>query len=179
MVLFQTGGGAFYNIVQNMQDLGFFLYLFPFLLALAIFYGVLKFVLGDKLPNSVIGLVSIIFSFFVMLYSSWNNMIVTFFANLGGMGLIVGSGLLFIIILLGLTGFKIHEVFSGTLSKWAFVLTIIFIGILIFFGAGAGWLIKLPYWSTTEEFWTVIFFIIIIALVVWWFGSEGKETKTE
>ncbi|RLJ07930.1 MAG: hypothetical protein DRP13_03115 [Candidatus Aenigmatarchaeota archaeon] len=184
VALFQFGGwspqsGAFYQILLNMENMGFFLYLFPFLLALAIFYGVLKYTMGDRLPKSAIGLISIIFSFFVMLYSSWNYMIVSFFANLGGMGLIVGCGLLFVIILLGITGFKINEVFSGTMSKWAFILTMIFIGVLIFFGAGAGWLIQLPYWSTAEEFWTALFFIVILALAMWWLGGSEAEKKEE
>ena len=181
VALFQFGGwspqyGAFYQILLNMENMGFFLYLFPFLLALAIFYGVLKYTMGDRLPNSAIGLISIIFSFFVMLYSSWNYMIVSFFANLGGMGLIVGCGLLFVIILLGITGFKINKVFDTGISKWAFILTMIFIGVLIFFGAGAGWLIQLPYWSTTEDFWTALFFIVILALAMWWLGTgKGEE----
>ena len=180
VVLFQLGG--VFNpqiLVNNMENMGFFLYLFPFLLALAIFYGILKYTMGNKLPNSAIGLISIIFSFFVMLYSSWNTMIVSFFANLGGMGLVVGSGLLFVIILLGITGFKIGDVFSGTVSKWAFVLTIIFIGVLIFFGAGAGWLIQLPSWSNTGEFWTALFFIVILALAMWWLGGSEAEKKEE
>lgn len=179
VVLFQFGG-AFPQILQNMENMGFFLYLFPFLLALAIFYGILKYTMGDKLPNSAIGLISIIFSFFVMLYSSWNTMIVSFFANLGGMGLIVGSGLLFVIILLGITGFKIGDVFKEGAAKWAFVLTIIFIGVLVFFGAGAGWLIQLPSWSNTGEFWTALFFIVIIVLAIWWLGgSSAEEGKSE
>ncbi|RLJ09496.1 MAG: hypothetical protein DRP15_03575 [Candidatus Aenigmatarchaeota archaeon] len=175
VVLFQLGS-AFPELLRNMEDLGFFLYLFPFLLALAIIYGVLTWALKDQLPKSARGLISIIFAFFVMLYSSWNEYIVTFFANLGGSGLIVGSGILFIVILLGLIGFDIKSLTgekAGT-SKWIFIFAIIIIGLLIFFGAGAGWLIEVPPWSTTSEFWTVIFFIFILALVMWWMGQgEG------
>jgi len=170
-VLFQFGG-AFPQILSDMQSMGFFLYLFPFLLALAIFYGVLTFALEKQLPKPARGLVSVIFAFFVMLYSSWNVMIVSFFANLGGMGLIVGSGILFIAILLGLMGFDIKNLTSGEgKSKWIFILFIILIGVLIFLGAGAGWLIDIPSWSTTSQFWTALFFIIILAIVVWWLGS--------
>ncbi len=175
VVLFQ--GGLLQQMLQNMQYMGFFLYLFPFLLALAIFYGVLSWSLGERLPKSARGLVSIIIAFFVMLYSSWNVWIVTFFAEYFGAGLVLACGILVVAILLGLAGYKIEDLFKGTYSKWVFILGIIIIAILIFFGAGAGWLIPIPYWSTSSELWTVALFIIILALAMWWLGSEGKKEE--
>ncbi|UCD06922.1 MAG: hypothetical protein JSW41_03745, partial [Candidatus Aenigmatarchaeota archaeon] len=58
-----------------------------------------------------------------------------------------------------------------------FILGIIIIAMLVFFGAGAGWLIPIPYWSTSSELWTVALFIIILALAMWWLGSEGKKEE--
>ncbi|MCK4497101.1 MAG: hypothetical protein KAU24_02840 [Candidatus Aenigmarchaeota archaeon] len=176
VVLFQTGG-ILQQMLQNMQYMGFFLYLFPFLLALAIFYGVLSWSLGERLPKSARGLVSIIMAFFVMLYSSWNIWLVTFFAEYFGAGLVIACGILVVAILLGLAGYKIEDLFKGAYSKWVFILGIIIIAILIFFGAGAGWLIPIPYWSTSSELWTVALFIIILALAMWWLGSEGKPKE--
>lgn len=174
-VVFQ---GVFPSIIQNMQNMGFFLYLFPFLLALAIFYGILHWAMSDRIPKSGIALISIILSFFVMLYSSWNTGIVAFFANLGGAGLIVGSGILFAAILLGLMGFKISDLFdeskSGKKIKWVFILGILLIAILIFFGAGGSAFGLIPSWSNQGEFWTVVFFIAIVGLAVWWLGEDGK-----
>jgi len=174
-VLFQAGG-LLQQMLQNMQYMGFFLYLFPFLLALAIFYGVLSWTMPDRLPKSARGLVSIIIAFFVMLYSSWNVWIVTFFAEFFGAGLVIACGILVVAILLGLAGFKIEGLFEGK-AKWIFVFAIIIIAILIFYGAGAGWLIPIPYWSTSSELWTVVLFIIILALAMWWLGSEGEKPK--
>ncbi|UCD07217.1 MAG: hypothetical protein JSW41_05330, partial [Candidatus Aenigmatarchaeota archaeon] len=119
VVLFQ--GGLLQQMLQNMQYMGFFLYLFPFLLALAIFYGVLSWSLGERLPKSARGLVSIIIAFFVMLYSSWNVWIVTFFAEYFGAGLVLACGILVVAILLGLAGYKIEDLFKGTYSKWVFI----------------------------------------------------------
>ncbi len=182
-VLFQVGG-VFPSITQNMQNMGLFLYLFPFLLSLAIFYGVLYWVFYDKekpkLPKSAISLISIILAFFVMLYSSWNTMIVSFFANLSGAGLIVGSGILFIAILLGLMGFNIEKLTDTAHSgrgRWVFIIGVILIGILIFFGAGGSSFGLIPDWSSNGEFITALFVIAIIGLAVWWLGSENNGSS--
>jgi hypothetical protein len=181
-LLFQIGG-VFPQITQNLQNMGFFLYLFPFLLALAIFYGVLQWALGDRIQKSAITLISIILAFFVMLYSSWNAMIVTFMAQLSGAGLIVASGLLFVAILLGLVGFKITDLTSdkvaGGKGRWVFILGILLIGILIFFGAGGGLFGIIPSWSSNGEFLTALFVIAVIGLAIWWLGGEngGGEKK--
>ncbi len=181
-LIFQVG--ILSQIPQNLQNMGFFLYLFPFLLALAIFYGVLYFAFYSetpadrKLPKSAIALISIILAFFVMLYSSWNVMIVQFLANLSGVGLIVGSGILFIAILLGLMGFKIEGLTGKEAgrSKWIFLIGVIVIGILIFFGAGGDAFGLIPDWSNNGEFLTALFVIAVIGLAVWWLGSEGGGT---
>ena len=181
-LIFQVG--ILSQLPQNLQNMGFFLYLFPFLLALAIFYGVLYFVFYSetpadrKLPKSAIALISIILAFFVMLYSSWNVTIVQFFANLSGAGLIVGSGILFIAILLGLMGFKIEGLTGEKAgrSKWIFLIGVIAIGIMIFFGAGGDAFGLIPEWSNNGEFLTALFVIAIIGLAVWWLGSEGGGT---
>lgn len=161
-------------LIQNMRTMGFFQFLFPFLLALAIVYGVLSWSLKAQLPKPARGIISIIVAFFVMLYSSWNSAIVLFFANVSGYWLIIGSGILFIVILLGLVGVSPEDLLKEKRAKWALVLAIIFIGVLIFFGAGADALINVPDWSGTSEFWTIIFFVVILVVVVWWMGSEKE-----
>ena len=66
----------FFPLLGNLNNLGFFQFLFPFLLVLAIAYGALEFGLGggkdkDKriMPRSANALISIIIAFFVMNYS--------------------------------------------------------------------------------------------------------------
>jgi hypothetical protein len=166
--------GAFQILIQNMNRLGFFQFLFPFLLALAIVYGLLTWALKDQLPRSARGIIALIIAFFVMLYSSWNTMIVSFFANLSGMWLVAATGILFIVILLALAGQRPQDLLSGAKAKWIAVLVLIFIGVVTFFGAGAGWLLSIPGWSITSDFWTILFFIVILALVVFWLGQEGE-----
>jgi hypothetical protein len=169
--------GPFDLLIQNMSRLGFFQFLFPFLLALAIVYGLLSWALQKQLPKSARGVISLIIAFFVMIYSSWNVMIVTFFAQLSGMWLVVATGILFIVIMLALVGFNVEELTKGSKSKWVLVLLIVFIGIVLFFGAGGAWLVNIPGWTASSDFWTVLFFIVILAIVIFWLGQEegGKE----
>jgi hypothetical protein len=177
MVLFQVGN-AFPQMLQNLQNMGIFLYLFPFLLSLAIFYGVFSTVFKDKMQKSAISLISIVLAFFVMLFSSWNPAIVTFFASISGTGLLIASGILFLFLILGMAGFDVKRLLSDDKDKprWAAILIVVFIVALIFFGAGAGNLIPLPTWATgSSELWTAIFFIIIIAMAMWWMGNSGDS----
>jgi hypothetical protein len=168
---------VFETIVQNMQQMGFFQYLFPFLLSLAILYGLLQWALGDKIKSkSALGLVSLILSFFVMLFVSANPGIVTFLMNISGYWLIVGCGLLFVIVLLGFVGIKAESDFitKSKYGQWTLLLVVVLIGILIFFGAGGQALIGMPSWAFSSELWTIVFFVVILAIVLLMMGGEEK-----
>ena len=116
------------NMPGILEGYGIYQIILPFLLALAIFYGVLKFALPDKIEKSVIGLVSLILAFFVMLFTSWNTWIVSFFANLGGSALVVATGILVVVIFLGLFGIRAEKIFPEKgAGRWVFILFIIFI----------------------------------------------------
>lgn len=166
---------AFQTLIQNMMRMEFFQFLFPFLLALAIIYGLLRYALPKQIPKSAAGVISLIIAFFVMLYSSWNYMIVQFFANLGGGFLIVGSGILFLVILLGLVGLKPEEIWQKGKAKWIVVLLVVFIASVIFFGAGGTMLVGIPSWAANTDFWTIIFFVVILAIVIFWMGAEAEQ----
>jgi hypothetical protein len=172
----------FDNLIISMQNLGMFQYLFPFLLALGVFYGILMWAVGDRMKKGPTGLISIVLAFFVMLYANTNPMIVGFFANLGGITLIVGSGILVIAILLGLVGFKLNEVFKGKYSMWFLVFAVILIGIIIFYGAGGGWLVNVPSFFVSSDFTAAIIVIVIIAVAMWFMTQDsggGGEKKEE
>ncbi len=174
----------FQGIISNMQNMGFFQYLFPFLLSLAIIWGLLENAPGvkDKFPKSAKAIISIILSFFVMLYTSWNPMVVSFFANLGGTFLVLASGILFILLLAGLVGFHpwsdIAE--KNVWVKYGAALLIIFFLLLVLLGAGAGWLVPIPPVSLSSDFWTVVFVIAILAIAFWAMTKDsGKSAGGE
>ncbi|MCX6814431.1 MAG: hypothetical protein NTY20_02175 [Candidatus Aenigmarchaeota archaeon] len=170
----------FDTLVSNMQNMGLFQFLFPFLLALGIFYGVLYWAIGDRVKKGPVGLISVVLAFFVMLFASSNPGISTFFANLGGMTLVVGSGILVIAILLGLAGFKLQDTFKGKYMMWFLVFAIILIGLIVYFGAGGGNFVSVPSFFISSDFTTVIIVIVIIAAAMWFMTQgEGEEKKDE
>jgi len=163
----------FSPMILGLQELGIYLYLFPFLLTLAIVFGVLSYALKEQLPTSARGVISIIIAFFVMLFSVWYPGIVVFFANLFGFGLIAGSGLLLIVILLAFMGIKPADIASNEKAKWTFTAALIFIALLITAAAVGTAMFGTAALLQTSEFWTIIFFVIILALVMLFFGKSG------
>ncbi|MEE9406179.1 MAG: hypothetical protein V3V26_02120 [Candidatus Aenigmarchaeota archaeon] len=174
---------VFETIIQNMQTMGFFQYLFPFLLALAVLYGVMTMALKDKMPKNAIALVSLILSFFVMLFVSANPGIVGFLMNISGYWLVVGCGILFLIVLLGMFGIHAEDIWKGkenVWGKWVLILVVLVIAVVIFFGAGGEALVGVPSGVFSSELWTIVFFIVILALVMFVMGKEGgggEKTK--
>jgi len=176
--------GSFSTLIQNLQSMGFFQYLFPFLLALAIVYGILKYVLPNEFPKSATGLISLIIAFFVMLYAaSAFNLSIVLSGMFGSGILMLGSVILIIIILLGLVGIKPESLWSKgekvssiTGKGWAIVLLIAVIAILVIFGVGIETIVGVPGWATNSDLWTIIFFLIILA-IVFYFLSREKESE--
>lgn len=170
-------------ILGNMQSLGLFEFIFPFLLVLAIAYGVLRYSLKEILPKSAAGLVSIVIAFFVMNYSGTAGyQLSKFFSSLFGGGLIVASGILVLVIILGLLGLKIGDITTGKEKKTvtgAFVVAVIFIVFLIAVGASGSYLPWVMPITLTSDFWTIIFFIIVLVIVLWVLAREGEKAEGE
>ncbi len=166
-------------ILGNMHTLGLFEFIFPFLLILAIAYGVLRYSLKDVLPKSAAGLVSIIIAFFVMNYSGTvGYQLSKFFSTLFGGGLIVASAILMVVIILGLLGLKIGDIVTGEKNKkvtGAFVAAVLFIVFLIAVGASGSYIPWISPITLTQDFWTIIFFIIILVVVLWVLGREEEK----
>lgn len=177
----------FSTMVTNLENMGFFQYLFPFLLAFAILYGVLKWVFDKKIEPRVIALISVVLSFFVMLYSAYNTWLYNFLANASGVWLGMATVLLFIVVLAALAGINLHDFLGEEKRSWLkylIVLVIAYVVIVSFFGTGA-YATYLPFWITGGDLWTVLLVIIILAIVFWFVGGEsekeaagGEEKKT-
>ena len=153
-------------MVLGLEKIGVYLYLFPFLLTLAITYGVLSFAMEKQLPKSARGLIAIIMGFFVMLFSYFNDGIVIFFANAFGFTLIVGSGLLGIIILLGLVGIKFEDLTKNEKAKWAITGSLILIGVVIF-AVSAGAAIFGTNFLESTEIWAIALLLAILGFSAW------------
>jgi len=175
--------GLFEDMVQNMQRMEFFQYLFPFLLSFAILYGILGYVFANKLGgNRVIALISLILSFFVMLYSASNPWLYQFLTNISGVWLSIATFIIFVVVLLALTGINVHEMISGEQRpwvKWVILLILLYVIVSVLLGAWGGfgfgsWGPCLPF-LTCDELWTIVFFLVMLGIVFWWIGGEKKE----
>jgi hypothetical protein len=165
-------GDPFPVMILGLEKIGVFLYLFPFLLTLAVTYGVLSFAMEKQLERSARAVISIVMGFFVMLFSMWNPGIVVFFANAFGFTLIVGSGLLGIIILLGLIGIKFEDLMKNEKAKWIFTGSLILIGIIIFAVSAGSAIFGTTFLESTE----VLTIAVLIAILGFsaWFISQSK-----
>lgn len=174
-------------VLGNLNQLGVFQFLFPFLLVLAIAYGVLHFTLGgagdDKkkiLPKSAIALISIIIAFFVMNYSGGlGNSLAIFFSQLFGQGMVIAVGVLLLMILIGLFGITPSELLKKEDKSDSFkiIVGLLAIFVVIIFAA-AGNYIGLGGLNLASNYWTAIIFIIILAAVVWALSREPSAKKT-
>lgn len=166
----------FAQMVMNLQNMGFFQYLFPFLLAFAILYGVMKWVFKDKIEPRVVALISVVLSFFVMLYSAYNTWLYTLLAEASGIWLGMATVLLFIVVLAALAGINLHDLLGGEKRSWVkylVVLVILYIVVVSFLGSG--YLPFLPYWVSGSDLWTVVLVIVILGIVFWFVGGKGEE----
>jgi hypothetical protein len=176
--------GLFETMVQNMQRMEFFQYLFPFLLAFALLYGLMQYVFGkEKLGGQrVHALIAIVLAFFVMLYSSYNTWLYTFLTGASGVWLGLATVVLLLVLVLALAGVNIHDLLGEKEGKknwirYLVVLVIIYVALMAIVGQGGLFSSYLPFWLTGSDLWTVVFVIIIIAIVFWFVGGEDNKSE--
>lgn len=169
--------GLFDTMVQNMQRMELFQYLFPFLLAFALLYGLMQWVFKENLGGKrVHTLIAIVISFFVMLYSSMNEWLYTFLTNMSGMWLGIVTVILFLVLATELLGINVRTILEGEKNKWlkyAILLVVLYIIFAAFLGNAvlSG---VLPYWLSGSDLWTVVLVVIIIGIVFAFVGGEDK-----
>ncbi|RLI98525.1 MAG: hypothetical protein DRO99_00510 [Candidatus Aenigmatarchaeota archaeon] len=160
------------TMLNNLVTMDFFQLLFPFLLTLAIVYGVLIKGFEDRLGKGPIGLISILIAFFVMLYSSMYSWLWQWLTNISGVWLGIAMAILFLLITLALVGIK-----DLTSLNWKsaiivlivlYILAVGFLGAAPFGGFGLGSIVF------NSELWTIVAFVIILAVVMWFLSREGS-----
>jgi hypothetical protein len=160
-------------MILGMEQYGLYLYLFPFLLTLALVYGVLSYSMKEQLPNSARAVVSLVAAFFVLMFSFLNPGIVSFFVNLFGFGLIIGSGVLILVFLLGMFGIKPENVTGEKKAKWLYV-AIVSVSTVVVITASLGtMLLGGGVFLQSTQVWVIVFFAVIVVGAMYLLGS-GK-----
>ncbi|MBI5061869.1 MAG: hypothetical protein HZB67_06190 [Candidatus Aenigmarchaeota archaeon] len=150
-------GDPFSVLVCNLQQMGFFGFLLPWVFMFAVVFGLLlkTKVLGDD--KRIAAVVALVVAFFVIGYGGpfLSNMLV----NLFGIAAIVLAGILVTVLFVGMAGGDITKIFENKLA----VGLVIGIGIVVFaIAAGA-----LGAFSVSSDAIAVIFIIIIMAVVAY------------
>ncbi len=126
----------FTPLVGNLNQIGFYKFVLPWLFTLAIVYGVLlKVKLFDEKQKSLIGIISLVAAFFVVNYTPAGFALDSFFTQVFGVGILILTGIFVVLLLMGLVGLKGEDIFKAENIKGgglAIVLLIAFIIFLLF-----------------------------------------------
>lgn len=163
------------TMLQNLVNMDFFQLLFPFLLTLAIVYGLLISKFKERLGKGPIGLISILIAFFVMLFSAQQPWLWQWITNISGIWIAIIVAVLFLLLALAMLG--IDKITELNWKTAIIVLIIIYILAVGFLGVtpnlGSYGLGSLAF---NSEIWTVVVFVIILAAAMFFLTREGGSS---
>jgi hypothetical protein len=141
-------------MVQNLNQLGFFGFLLPFVFIFVVVYGILfkSKVLGDDLRVNAV--LSIVIAFFVVGYGGPG--IASFFVNIFGVAAAVIAGILVLLLFIGIAGIPLDQLTKNR----GVLITLIAIAVVVFFVA-AGATVQIS--QTTIA---IVLMIVILAAAI-------------
>ena len=179
------------QILGNLQQMGFFDFVLPWIFAFAIVYGILVVsnIFNDN--KAIYAVISMVIAFFVTNYSPYGTSLAFFFSDLFGQGIMVLAGLLVIILMLALfMGSDWRSVITKPLTLVfvllgmneseikgqyiVFGLLLVALGAFVFLQA-SGWSFSMPSMSVDDS---VIYALIIAAMLIAVVVLVAKEGKS-
>ncbi len=153
--------GPFELLVYNLNQLGFFGFLLPWIFMFVVSYGLVTKTKLFENPK-ITGVLSLVLAFFVVGFGG--PFLAAFFTNLFGYAAVIIAGILVIVLFITMSGGSITKVFD---NKGAAAL-LAGIGIIVFFIAigGSGVLIS-------DAVLGIIFIIIVMAIAVYFIAGNG------
>lgn len=149
-------------LVANLNALGFFGFLLPWIFMFAVTYGLLakaKFFEDTK----IVGVISLVLAFFVVGFGGpW---LAGFFVNLFGYAAVIIAGLLVIVLFITMSGGSVGKFFDNK----GVAAILVGIGIIVFFIAMGGFSVVV-----SDAVIGIIFIIIIMAIAVYFIAGNGK-----
>jgi len=144
----------FTTLVANLNALGFFGFLLPFIFIFVVVYALLlktKFVDDQK----IIGVLSLVFAFFVVGYGG--PVLANFFVNLFGLATLILAGILIIVLFIAMAGGDASKILTGK----AAIAALVGIGVIIFMVAAGGLGVAI-----SDSVIGIIFVIILLAAAI-------------
>ncbi len=142
-------------LVGNLNALGFFGFLLPFIFIFAISYGLL---VKSKMfeDHKIVGVLSLVLAFFVIGFGGAG--LANFFVNIFGLAALVLAGILIIIMFIAMAGGDVSKLMG---NNRAIMAALVGIGLVIFFvAAGAVGVV------VSDSVIGIIFVIIIMAVAI-------------
>jgi hypothetical protein len=164
-------------MIKGLEQAGFFAYVLPFLLTLAVTYGILE---HYDMPRSksARAVISLMLAFMVLPTA---GLIAPFLYGVAKGLVVVAAGILMAVIFVEILGYKAggkQNIFEAHPRSFGIIL--IFIAALVFIAAGGLGLLginipRLVMPRISEDLLAMFFFLAVIALGIWWIAAkEGK-----
>jgi len=175
----------FSGIVGNLQNLGFYDFVLPWLLFFAVILGVLNKVAIFGAANSRLNsIISAVLAFFIVAFTPIGTSMGSYLVTVFGAGGMFIAVIILLVLLGGALGFTpesfIKDKDGKEKSPWVMpliALVLILLAAWIFStatGSRIGLGISLP--GLDSDTWTIIFMVVFVLLVMW-FATCGKECK--
>lgn len=149
-------------LVANLNALGFFGFLLPWIFMFAVVYGLLvkaKFFEDAK----IVGVISLVLAFFVVGFGGpW---LAGFFVNLFGYAAVIIAGILVIVLFVTMSGGSVGKFFDNK----GIAAVLVGIGIIVFFIALGGLNV-----IVSDAVIGIIFIIIVMAIAVYFIAGNSK-----
>ncbi len=150
----------FTMLVANLNALGFFGFLLPWVFVFAISYGLLTKMKVFENPR-IVGVISLVFAFFVIGFGG--PFLAGFFVNLFGYAAVVIAGILVIALFVTMSGGDFSKLFDNK----AAAAVLVGVGIIVFFIAIGGSIVVV-----SDAVIGIVFIIILMALAVYFIAGK-------
>ena len=153
-----------YDLIGNMQDIGFYDILLPWALFFAIVYGLLMKVGPFEGNKSIASIISMAIAFFAVAYTPFGMSFGTYLAEMFGKSGTILAGLLVLSLFLGMAGLKLPEGFGKDDNKRTinFLIIVAIIAGVIYFTTGFDNIINFGTPTVAED--TIVTILVILAL---------------
>lgn len=169
------------QLVTELQALGFYEFLLPWLLTFAIVYGLLTktgVLGGGKMGHRVSGIVAIVAAFFITPFAG--PVIASYFTTLFTGASTILAGILVIVLFAAMAGIEIGWGEDSNWKKNGAVLTFIIVGIVLIILAASGQFIGVPVLGANLSA-AALFMILVVILAVAFVlvGGNGNDEDKE
>lgn len=170
----------FYDLIGNLQDVGFYDILLPWALFFAMIYGLLTKLgpFNGSEQKSIVSIISMAVAFFIVGYTPFGATFGVYLAELFGKSGTVLAGLLVASLFLGMAGMKLPDGFGKDEDKKKinFAIIVLLIVGVIYFTTGFDNIIDFSSPSIAED--TIVTILIILAMaggIYMMIKGDGKD----